>query len=142
MSMKISDQKKNPLMKREEVWVSFEHTGKATPTRKDMLTEISKALKSKEELVIIDKIFTDKGVAESKAKVFVYKKKEDIPKDKLDKMQRRMNKKKKGAAATEEAPKAEAKPEEKKEEPKTEEKAEKKPAEATKEEAKEAPKEE
>ncbi|NIO19418.1 MAG: hypothetical protein GTN76_01385 [Candidatus Aenigmarchaeota archaeon] len=123
MTVKIVDQKKNPLLKREEVYVIFEHPDKATPSRKDMLPVLEKSLKTKKDLIIIDKIFSIRGRGESKVHVFTYSKKEDVPKDKLEKMQRRMERKTKG----------EAKPEEKKEEsPKEEKKEEEKPEEPEK----------
>lgn len=119
MSVKILDQKKNPLLKREEVHAVFEHTGKPTPPRKDILPLLEKALRAKKDLILIDKIFSIKGKGESKLKVFVYSKKDDIPKDKLEVIQKRMEKKKakpeekpaEGGAPAEE----EAKPEEKEE---------------------------
>jgi ribosomal protein S24E len=92
MEMQIIDHKDNPLLGREEYWIKLDHTGKPTPTRIDILSFVAKELKSKEELVIIDKIFSSKGEASSKIKVFVYKKKESIPKYQLEKMKRRMKK--------------------------------------------------
>ncbi len=127
MTMKISEQKKNPLMKREEIWVSFEHPGKATPPRKEILAEMAKTLKADQELIIIDKIFSEKGRSKSKAKVLVYKKKEDVPKDKIEKMQRRMGKKKspqEQEKPAEAAAKKEEDTEKKKEEVKPEDRAE------------------
>lgn len=108
MSLEIKSKQENPLLKREKVWVSLEHPGRPTPQRANLLKEISKKLGAKEELVIVDKIFSTKGGAASDIKVFVYKKKEDVPKDKLEKMKRRMEKKKKEAAP---APAPEAKSE-------------------------------
>ena len=120
MSVKILDQKKNPLLKREEVHAVFEHTGKPTPPRKDILPLLEKALRAKKDLILIDKIFSIKGKGESKLKVFVYSKKDDIPKDKLEVIQKRMEKKKAKKEEPEEKPaeggapaEGEAKPEEK-----------------------------
>ncbi|MCK4335792.1 MAG: hypothetical protein KAW40_03645 [Candidatus Aenigmarchaeota archaeon] len=140
MSVKILDQKKNPLLKREEVHAVFEHTGKPTPPRKDILPFLEKALRAKKDLILIDKIFSIKGKGESKLKVFVYSKKDDIPKDKLEVIQKRMEKKKAKGEEPEEKPaesetptEGEAKPEEKEGEAK-----EKEPAEEAKEEEGEA----
>lgn len=136
MKLEVLEQKKNPLMKRQELWVSVEHAGKATPPRKELLPQISKQLKSKEELIIIDKIFSTGGKAALKAKVLAYSKKEDVPKEKREKMERRMKPKEKKPAPEPEKP-----AEKPKEEPKPEEKAaeEEKPAEKP---AEEEPKEE
>lgn len=112
MTLKIIKEKKNPLLKREEVRCIFEHPNRATPSREEMLPVLEKALKTKRDLVIIDKIFSIKGKGESKLHVFVYKNKEDIPKEKIEKMQRRMKRK---AKAEKEQPAEETKSEEKKE---------------------------
>lgn len=112
--MEIVDQKKNPLMKREEVVFSLEHKGKATPSRMDMIKEIASKLNVKEDLLIIDRIISAKGNSKSSVKVLTYKKADDIPKGKLDKMKARLEKAKKKAAEA----KPEKKPTETKEEAK------------------------
>lgn len=127
MKIEIKEEKKNSLMKREEVTIRAEHSGKATPSRRDLLKEIATRLKSNEDLIIIDKIFSAKGRCQSNITVLVYKKKNDIPKDKLEKMKRRLEKKKRGAveAPTEAAPvPTEAKPVEGEEKPAGEAKVE------------------
>ncbi|NIO23052.1 MAG: 30S ribosomal protein S24e [Candidatus Aenigmarchaeota archaeon] len=126
MVVKVIEEKKNPLLKREEVYCIFEHPDKATPSRKEMLPSLEKILKAKKDLIIIDKIFSVKGRGESKVHVFAYKKKEDIPKEKLEKMQRRMEKKEAKGKTIEEAKPEVAKEEAGKEpEEKPEEKGEK-----------------
>ncbi len=147
MKVEILEQKKNPLLKREEVSVSLEHPGKATPSRKEILPELAKALKSREDLLIIDKIFSVPGKNISEARVLAYKKKDEIPKNKLEKMKGRMAPRKKAAAPAPEAPKEGEKPpegakeeaapaEEKPAEEKKEAPAEEKKGEAPEEEAK------
>ncbi|MFC2144045.1 hypothetical protein ACFLQO_01620 [Candidatus Aenigmatarchaeota archaeon] len=115
MKIEIKGERKNPLMKREEVTIRAEHSGKATPSRKDLLKEVATRLKSNEDLIIIDKIFSAKGRCQSDITVLVYKKKDDIPKDKLEKMKRRLEKKKK--PGEEEPAPTEAKPAESAEKP-------------------------
>lgn len=131
MNMKIVSEKENPLLKRREVVAEISHPGASTPPRKEMLAGLSKSLKTKESLIVVDKIFTRKGSPSCEARVLVYKKEEDIPKEKLEKQKRRSEKKKKPLA--EEKPpekkekKGEEKPEEKKENAKdTPEKAQEK----------------
>ena len=150
MKIDVKEQKKNPLMNRDEFVINIDHSGKPTPSRHDILKEIAKEVKASEDLIIIDKILSGSGVPVSVANTFVYKKKDDIPKGKLEKMKRRMEKKKKGEASPE--PAQEAAKEAPKEEFKESSEAEK-PAEETKEiveetkeekpaeECKEAPKE-
>ena len=151
MKVDIAKQAKNPLMKREELWVKIEHAGAATPRRKELLPHIVKTLKTKDNLVIISKIFSDTGTNRSNAKVFVYSKAEDVPRALAEKMQRQLKKGKQPEPEAPkeekkaEAPKEEEKPAEKKEEaPKEEPKAEEKKEEPKKEEPKpeEKPKEE
>jgi len=123
------------VMKRDEHLISLEHKGKATPSRPEIMKDVAKLLKTREELIIVDKIISNKGIQSSKVYVLSYRKKDDMPEYKLDKMKARMEKAKvKQDAAKEKvpeapAPKEEAKPEEspaeeKAEEPKQEEAAE------------------
>ena len=168
MKFEVVNQRKNPLMNRDEYMISLDHGGKATPSRHDILKEVAKDIKVKEDLVIIDKIITRTGASASDIVVSVYRKRDDIPKGKLEKMERRMKKKKpeggEAAPAAEpvkesvQEPKGEEKPaeegstEEKTEEVKPpeekpaeepqEEKVEEKPEEAPKEEPAEETKEE
>jgi len=148
--MEIINQKKNALMNREEAWVMIDHGGRPTPPRKDIIADVARQFKAKEDCVIVDKIFSETGRPASRVKVLVYAKADAVPKAKLEKMQIRMGLKKKdegkggegapqaapaGAAADKpaEEKKAEsakpeekkpegAKAEEKKEEPEAEEK--------------------
>ncbi len=113
MKLEVVEHRKNPLMKREEVLFSVDHGGRATPSRADLLKEVARKVKAKEDLVIIDRIFTSTGDSRSSLRVLVYKKANDIPKGKIEKMKTRMEKKKK--------PTGEAKPEGKPEEKKAEE---------------------
>lgn len=153
MSVKIVERKKNPLFRREEVEALLEHIGKPTPPRQNILPSLEKSLNVKADLIIINKIFSVKGKGESKLKVFVYSKKDDIPKEKLELIEKRKEKKKAKAETQAEGPPApspkpeegketeipeegevreEKAAEEAKEEPKAEERKEDKPAEEAK----------
>lgn len=101
MKMEVVNQKKNAVMSREEVVLRVEHQGKATPSRESLLKEIAGKLKSKEDLIIIDRIFSSMGKSESEIRVLMYGRKEDIPKGKLEKMKNRMEKKKKAGGEEE-----------------------------------------
>jgi ribosomal protein S24E len=134
--MEILEKTKNPLLKREEADILYTHKGKPTPSRRDLIKEISKELKSKEDLIIINKIHTIRGKNESRINAFVFSKKEDIPSGLLEASKKRMKEKKEKPPeekpAEKEEPKEEAeekKPEEPKEEEKKEEPKEKKPEE-------------
>jgi len=121
MKINVGNKKENALMKREEVEMMIDHSGKATPSRIELLPEIAKTLKTKDELVIIDKIFHVAGKANSKVKVFAYKKKDDIPKLQAEKSARRSK-----AKAPKEPEKETPKKEEPAEKPKEEKESEKK----------------
>jgi ribosomal protein S24E len=90
MKIEIVSQKKNQLMGREEADVRIIHEGQRTPSRQEILKEVSHSLKAKEEHIIIDRIITVQGQAVSHAKVLAYEKKEDVPAYKIEKMKRRM----------------------------------------------------
>ena len=98
MPAKVESHKKNPLLNREEAWIVVEHEGKATPKRADLIDEASKHMKAGKELVIVDKIFSSKGRAVCRARVFAYAKAEDIPAAKSEKMKRRLGLAKKEGA--------------------------------------------
>lgn len=90
MKMEIVSQKKNPLVGREDVHFRINHEGQRTPSRQEILKEIARMLKTNDDRIIIDRIFTVQGQAVSDAKVLAYDKKEDVPAYKTDKMKRRM----------------------------------------------------
>jgi len=97
MSLKIIEHKKNPLLKRDEIRATVEHVGKPTPTRDEILPSLESVLKASRELILIDKIFTEKGRGHSSLKVFVYEKKEDIHRQEHERAEKR---KKKAAGGT------------------------------------------
>ena len=97
--MDILDRKENKLMKREELLVSLSHGKMATPKREEFLALAAKEAKASADVIIIDKVYTEKGRAASRARVFVYKSKEDIPKAQSEKKAKRLLGGKKSAAA-------------------------------------------
>ena len=101
MKIHVSSQKKNPLMHRDEVVALVDHSGMATPSRKDMLPELAKQLHIDANRIIIDKIFNITGKMSCEARILVYEKADKIPKYKIEKMQGRMEKKKKAEAKPE-----------------------------------------
>jgi len=132
MKAEIKEQKKNPLLKREEVVLSINHSGDATPSREQILESSSKTLKKDKKVIVVDSIFTEVGRCITNAKILVYSKAEDIPEYKKKRMEKGKKKKKEEAPAEQtEAPKAEEKKEDKPEE-KKEDKPEEKPKEEKK----------
>jgi len=86
-------EKKNPLMKRVEYVIQVIHEGQPTPVRADLMKEAAKLLKTSEDGILVEKIFSERSKPESMAKIYVYKDQKDIPKYKLDKLEKRMGKK-------------------------------------------------
>ena len=107
MKIEIVSQKKNPLVGREDIHMRINHEGQRTPSRQEILKEIARSLKTNEEHIIIDRIFTVQGQAVSNAKVLAYDKREDVPVYKTDKMKRRMKIKTEAAPETAAEKKAE-----------------------------------
>lgn len=107
MEFNILDKKENILLKREEAVAAVLGDKPSTPSRKEILVEASKALGAPEDLIIVDKISTWRGKKEATARLFIYKKKEDIPKIKIKKMEKRMGTKPADAAAPAPPPKPE-----------------------------------
>ncbi len=145
MKTEIKEHRKNPLMKRDEYMIRVDHSGKPTPSRQELIKEFAKELKVAEDVIIIDKILSKAGSQVSEARTHVYKKKAEIPADKLEKMAKRMKTATKetekpaetaAEAPATEKPAEEAKPAEEKPAEATEEAAESKPAEEVKEESK------
>jgi len=121
-SLKVLDQKKNELMGREELHALLEHHGMPTPVREEILPHLESVLKVDGDRILIHKIFTQTGRGESLLKVYVYDRKEDMPKKALEILQKRAAKRgKKSKEEPAEAPK-EHKAEHKQEAPKTEHK--------------------
>lgn len=77
MKMEITEQKKNPLMKRTEVFFAVEHVGDKTPGRNAAAEEIAKKMKTKRNCVVIDNMDSVYGIGKSKGYAKVYDSMED-----------------------------------------------------------------
>ncbi len=106
MSLKILEHKKNPFMERDEIKAVFEHHGKPTPTRGQIMPSLESVLKADAERILIRKIFTEKGKGESLVTAHVYDKKEALPKMRMDIIRKRSEKAKGNADAKAEESKA------------------------------------
>ncbi|HLD56941.1 MAG TPA: hypothetical protein VJA47_01465 [archaeon] len=101
MSFKILSQVENHLLKRKEVELSVDSLQKATPSRKELKSELAKTLKTEEDLVIPLRIKPVSGSGHALVTAYIYNKKEEIPKSLTDLMEQRISGKK---AATPAAP--------------------------------------
>jgi small subunit ribosomal protein S24e len=118
MKIEVISEKENPLMKRKEYWVMVGHEGKETPSRHGLLPEVAKKLGAKEDVTVLCKVFSERGSAKSRAKIFVYADKKDVPPEKVARQERKAKKFLEKKAAAESAAKEKPEPaaEEKKEE--------------------------
>ncbi|MFC2143488.1 hypothetical protein ACFLQN_03750 [Candidatus Aenigmatarchaeota archaeon] len=139
MKIKILNEKENPFMKRKDLEIEIDHEKGATPTKSEIQQEIAKTTKADVTNVDVRNIFSYKGMAKSKSKVYVWtekkvddlskKVKKEAPKEakeevkEQDKEERKAVKQKPVETAEEEKP---AETEEKKEEKKGEKTEEKK----------------
>lgn len=106
MKLEITNEKNNPYLRRKELEVGIDHSSESTPSKAAVQQFLAKQLGKAIEHVDIRDVFSGKGRANAKARVFVWEeaKAQDL---------RKVVKKSKGEKK-EEAPKAEEKPAEKK----------------------------
>ena len=75
MELEIKEEKDNQLLGRKELMVEIKHLGASTPKKQDVAKEISSRYSVPEDQVVIDYLFTKKGIGESSARVKVLKEK-------------------------------------------------------------------
>jgi len=78
MNYNVLSEKQNDLLKRKEMKIEIDHLLTATPSKADLLKELAKAYSVPEENILIDYIFTQKGIGKSVAKVKIFKEKPKI----------------------------------------------------------------
>jgi small subunit ribosomal protein S24e len=83
MDFKILEEKDNKLLGRKELMLELKHPSASTPKKQDLIKELVAKYSVPEEHVVIDFIFTKKGLAESKAKVKIYKEKPKVKEKKV-----------------------------------------------------------
>tara|TARA_Y100000310_G_scaffold337760_1_gene425680 strand:- start:856 stop:1224 length:369 start_codon:yes stop_codon:yes gene_type:complete len=110
--MKILEEKALPLLKRKSIIAEVEHFKKATPSKKTIISSLSKETKSPEDAISLLHLYTNFGSDRTKIIANIYKNKED--KDAIEKINKKAKKKKEGEEApaqeqTKEAPKEETK---------------------------------
>lgn len=89
MDIEMIEERENALLKRRELKLGIKHPQSPTPKKQDLIKEMAAKYSVPEEHVVVDYIFTKKGIQESMAKVKIYreppkikvkKKKEEKPK--------------------------------------------------------------
>jgi len=105
MEIKVKEEKDNPFFERKELLLELKHPNSKTPSKPELLKDLTSKYSAPEENILVDYIFTKKGITQSVAKVKIYKEKPKI----------------KNVEKKEEKPKEEDKPKEAKPEPKKQE---------------------
>lgn len=75
MEIKIVEEKDNPFFKRKDLRVEISHKSAATPSKAELAKELAAKYKVDEVQVVIDYIFTTKGMCKTIAKVKILKEK-------------------------------------------------------------------
>lgn len=75
MDITIQEEKENPFFKRKELSLLLKHPKSATPTKALLIKELASMYKADESQVVVDYIFTKKGISESFAKVKILQEK-------------------------------------------------------------------
>jgi ribosomal protein S24E len=78
MEMKILQEKDNQLLGRKEVRVEVKHTAAPSPAKVNIIKELAAKYGVPEDHVVIDYVFTKKGLASSEIKVKIYKEKPKV----------------------------------------------------------------
>jgi ribosomal protein S24E len=72
MEIEILEEKDNALLKRKELKLNIKHPNMPTPKKQDLIKEIASRYSVPEDHVVVNYIFTKKGIQESIAKVKIY----------------------------------------------------------------------
>ena len=78
MNYNVLSEKENDLLKRKEIKIEIEHLLVATPSKADLMKELARAYSVPEENIMIDYIFTQKGIGKSVAKIKIFKEKPKV----------------------------------------------------------------
>lgn len=72
MEVKITEKNENPLTEREEIKFEIEHKNAPTPSRAEVVEELSSELEVPEKLIVVEKIATPHGryIASGKGRIY------------------------------------------------------------------------
>ncbi len=76
MEMTIVEEKENQFFNRKELKVRFKHVGMRTPSKEEVVKEVASKFSVDEDQVVVDYIFSVKGIGESFAKVKILREKQ------------------------------------------------------------------
>ena len=78
MEVIVVEEKENPFLNRKELLLVIKHPASATPSKGELIHQLSLTQSVDESQIKVRYIFTKKGVAESLAKVWIVKKEEKV----------------------------------------------------------------
>tara|TARA_B100002052_G_C15637814_1_gene487001 strand:- start:345 stop:725 length:381 start_codon:yes stop_codon:yes gene_type:complete len=78
MELEILEKNSNPLLSRQEIHVVIKHEGDSTPKRNQVINSLSKELKAKKDLIIIDYLKNQYGKSETKGYAKIYDTKDSM----------------------------------------------------------------
>ena len=68
MNYTVLSETQNELLKRKEIKIEIDHLLAATPPKAEILKELASAYSVPEENIVIDYVFTQKGIGKSMSK--------------------------------------------------------------------------
>jgi len=78
MEWEVLEEKENKLLNRKEIKINLKHPKLSTPSKSQIIKELSTKYSSPEENILIDYVMTRKGASESLVKVKIYKEKPKV----------------------------------------------------------------
>jgi len=85
MEFDIVEEKDNIFFKRKELKLRLKHPNASTPSKQELIKGIAEKYKAEEDCIVVDYIFTKKGLGESEAKVKIYEEKPKLKEKKGEK---------------------------------------------------------
>jgi ribosomal protein S24E len=113
MNLKITEQRDNPLLQRKEIKAQLSYEA-ATPSTKDLHSQLAAGLKVKPELLVVKHIYPGFGTKQADVLVYQYESKEQLLKVEGEKKEKKPKEEKPAEAAPAQE-KKEEKPEAKEE---------------------------
>jgi small subunit ribosomal protein S24e len=77
MKMEFNQKKKNPLLKRTEIYFTVNHVGEATPSKGAVVEAIAAELKVSKDSIVLDSVESVFGTGKSNGYVKVYESKDE-----------------------------------------------------------------
>ncbi len=108
MEVKIVEESENPLVERDEIKFEVEHRNSSTPSRAEVLKELSSKLGVSESLIVIDKLATLQGRQIASGIARVYDSEDRLEEFEPDYLVERTEVSKEKSKETEEEPEGEA----------------------------------